>query len=69
VSEILTLLDAKNQRAIADEIFEDKSPETIKKFPRKNLDVSEPVFIVTDFEEISTEKSRCIRACVYCYGF
>jgi len=47
----LTLLDAKNKRAIADELFEDKSPETIKEFLRKNLDASEPVFIVTDFDK------------------
>jgi hypothetical protein len=48
----LTLLDAKTQRAIADELFEDKNPETIKEFLRKNLDASEPVFIVTDFDKI-----------------
>ncbi|WP_292391779.1 ISNCY family transposase [Methanosarcina sp. UBA5] len=47
----LTLLDAKTQRAIADELFEDKSPETITKFLRKNLDALEPVFIVTDFDK------------------
>ncbi|AAM05948.1 ISNCY-like element ISMac19 family transposase [Methanosarcina acetivorans] len=47
----LTLLDAKAQRTIADELFKDKSPETIKKFLKKNLDASEPVFIVTDFDK------------------
>jgi hypothetical protein len=47
----LTLLDAKTQRTIADELFEDKSPETITEFLRKNLDTSEPVFIVTDFDK------------------
>lgn len=47
----LTILDAKTQRTVADELFEDKSPETIKKFLRKNLDTSEPVFIVTDFDK------------------
>lgn len=47
----LTIVDAKTQRAIADELFEDKSPETIKKFLQKNLDTSEPVFIVTDFDK------------------
>ena len=47
----LTLLDAKTQRTIADELFEDKSSETIKTFLRKNLDTSEPVFIVTDFDK------------------
>jgi hypothetical protein len=46
----LTILDAKTQRTVADELFEDKNPETIKKFLRKNLDTSEPVFIVTDFD-------------------
>jgi hypothetical protein len=46
----LTILDAKTQRTIADELFEDKSPETIKKFLRENLDTSEPVFIITDFD-------------------
>ncbi|AKB52657.1 Mobile element protein [Methanosarcina barkeri str. Wiesmoor] len=44
-------MDAKTHRSIADELFEDKSPETIKKFLRKNLDSSEPVFIVTDFDK------------------
>lgn len=47
----LTLLDAKTHRAIADELFEDKNPETIKEFLQKNLDASEPVFIVTDFDK------------------
>ncbi|MDQ1276819.1 MAG: hypothetical protein QG610_2397 [Euryarchaeota archaeon] len=47
----LTILDAKTQRTVADELFGDKSPETIKKFLRKNLDTSEPVFIVTDFDK------------------
>jgi hypothetical protein len=47
----LTLLDAKTQRMIADELFEDKSPETIKEFLHKNLDASEPVFKVTDFDK------------------
>ena len=47
----LTILDAKTQRTVADELFGNKSPETIKKFLRKNLDTSEPVFIVTDFDK------------------
>ncbi|WP_235283987.1 ISNCY-like element ISMma11 family transposase, partial [Methanosarcina mazei] len=47
----LTLLDAKTQTTIADDLFDDKSPETIKEFLRKNLDASEPVFIVTDFDK------------------
>ena len=46
----LTLLDAKTQQPLADELFDDKSPETIKKFLQDNLDTSEPVFIVTDFD-------------------
>jgi hypothetical protein len=46
----LTLLDAKTQRPLADELFNDKSSETIKKFLLDNLDTSEPVFIVTDFD-------------------
>ncbi|KKH25971.1 hypothetical protein DU58_07960, partial [Methanosarcina mazei] len=47
----LTLLDAKTQTTIADDLFDDKSSETIKEFLRKNLDASEPVFIVTDFDK------------------
>jgi hypothetical protein len=46
----LTLLDAKTQQPLADELFDDKSSETIKKFLRDNLDASEPVLIVTDFD-------------------
>ncbi|HXX05587.1 MAG TPA: ISNCY family transposase [Candidatus Bathyarchaeia archaeon] len=46
----LTLLDAITQRSLADELFDDKSSETIKKFLQENLDTSEPVFIVTDFD-------------------
>jgi hypothetical protein len=46
----LTLLDPKTQRPLADELFDDKSPETIKNFLERNLDTSEPVFIVTDFD-------------------
>lgn len=46
----LTLLDAKTQRPLADELFDDKSSETIKKFLKKHLDTSKPVFIVTDFD-------------------
>ena len=47
----LTLLDAKTQQPLADELFDDKCPETIKEFLQKNLDTSEPVFIVTDFDK------------------
>ena len=46
----LTILDAKTQRPLADELFDDKSSDTIKKFLQKNLDPSESVFIVTDFD-------------------
>ncbi|AKB21837.1 Mobile element protein [Methanosarcina sp. WH1] len=46
----LTILDAKTQRPLADELFDDKSSDTIKKFLQKNLDTSESVFIVTDFD-------------------
>jgi len=40
----LTLLDAITQRPLADELFDDKSSETIKKFLQGNLDTSEPVY-------------------------
>jgi hypothetical protein len=46
----LTLLDTITQRPLADELFDDKSSETIKKFLQDNLDTSDPVFIVTDFD-------------------
>lgn len=45
----LTLLDAESRNAIADELFDDKSPDTILAFLYKHLDPTEPVFIVTDF--------------------
>jgi len=45
----LTLLDAKTKQKIADELFDDKSPDTIRQFLRSKLDTSEPIFIVTDF--------------------
>jgi hypothetical protein len=45
----LTLVDAKTKQKIADELFDDKSPETIKQFLSSKLDTSEPIFIVTDF--------------------
>jgi len=45
----LTLLDAKTKRPIAEGLFEEKDPETIKQFLLSNLDPSEPIFIVTDF--------------------
>jgi len=45
----LTLLDTKTKQKIADELFDDKSPDTIKQFLISKLDTSEPIFIVTDF--------------------
>jgi len=45
----LSLLDAKTKQKIADELFDDKSPDTIKQFLISKLDTSEPIFIVTDF--------------------
>lgn len=45
----LTILDAKTKQKIADELFDDKNPETIKQFLISKLDTSEPIFIVTDF--------------------
>ena len=51
----LTLLDAKTQQPLADELFDDKSPETIEKFLKDNLDTSEPVFIITDFDSRYSE--------------
>ncbi len=45
----LTLLDSKTKQKLADELFDDKSPETIKQFLISKLDTSEPIFIVTDF--------------------
>jgi transposase-like protein len=45
----LTLLDAKTKQKIADELFDDKSPDTIKQFLISKLDTSEPIFIITDF--------------------
>lgn len=45
----LTILDAKTKRQLADELFDDKTPETIKKFLMSKFDTSKPIFIVTDF--------------------
>ena len=45
----LTLLDAKTKRPLADELFDQKDPETIKQFISANFDTSKPLFIVTDF--------------------
>lgn len=43
----LTLLDAITQRPLADELFDDKNSETLKKFLQGNLDTPEPVFRIT----------------------
>ena len=45
----LTLLDAKTKQKLADELFDDKSSDTIKQFLISKLDTSKPIFIVTDF--------------------
>ena len=45
----LSLLDAETKQKIAEELFDDKSPDTIKQFLISNLDTSKPLFIVTDF--------------------
>jgi transposase-like protein len=45
----LSLLDAKTKQKIAEELLDDKSPDTIKQFLISNLDTSKPIFIVTDF--------------------
>ncbi len=45
----LTILDAKSKRQLADELFDDKSPETIKQFLISKFDTAKPIFIVTDF--------------------
>ena len=46
----LILLDTKTQQPLADELFDDESSETIKKFLQDNLDTAEPVFTVTGFD-------------------
>ena len=46
----LTLLDAITKKPLADELFDDKSPETIEKFLAKHVDPDKPVFIITDFD-------------------
>jgi hypothetical protein len=45
----LTILDAKSKRQLADDLFDDKSPETIKQFLISKFDTTKPIFIVTDF--------------------
>ena len=46
----LTLLNGKTKQPFADELFDDKGPETIKKFMAGHLDPDKPVFIITDFD-------------------
>jgi len=46
----LTLLDATTRIPIADELFDDKSPETIEKFLANYIDPEKPIFIITDFD-------------------
>jgi hypothetical protein len=45
----LTLVEAKTKRQYADDLFDDKDPETIKNFLISNFDTTKPIFIVTDF--------------------
>jgi len=45
----LSLLDGKTKNPIAEGLFDDKNSETIKKFLISNLDINEPIYIVTDF--------------------
>lgn len=44
----LTLLDGVTGRPIADELYDDKSPETIKTFLEAHLDPTKQTFVVTD---------------------
>tara|TARA_Y100000310_G_C20625082_1_gene785399 strand:+ start:233 stop:1540 length:1308 start_codon:yes stop_codon:yes gene_type:complete len=46
----LTLLDAITKKPIADELYDDKSPETIEKFMANHLDPDKPVIIITDLD-------------------
>jgi hypothetical protein len=45
----LSLLDGKTKNPIAEGLFDDKNSETIKQFLISNLDINEPIYIVTDF--------------------
>jgi hypothetical protein len=45
----LSLFDAKTKNPIAEGLFDDKNSETIKQFLISNLDINEPIYIVTDF--------------------
>ena len=46
----LTLLGSSSREPIADELFDDKSTETIEKFLAKYIDPEKPVYIVTDLD-------------------
>jgi hypothetical protein len=45
----LSLMEGTKKQIIAEGLFDDKSPETIKKFFKDNIDTSKPVYIITDF--------------------
>jgi hypothetical protein len=45
----LSLLDGKTKNPIAEGLFDDKNSETMKQFLISNLDINEPIYIVTDF--------------------
>jgi transposase-like protein/bifunctional DNA-binding transcriptional regulator/antitoxin component of YhaV-PrlF toxin-antitoxin module len=45
----LTILDAESKRPLADELFDEKDPKTIKQFLMANFDITKPLYIVTDF--------------------
>jgi len=71
----LTLLDAKAQRTIADELLEDKSPETIKNISTKKSIVKRlnnaTIMAYKDDFYCSNYRHnyRYSRTCVYCYEF
>ena len=46
----LTLFASTSKVPIADELYDDKKPETIEKFLAKYIDPNKPVYIITDFD-------------------
>jgi len=46
----LTLFGSSSKMPVADELFDDKSTETIEKFLAKYIDPEKPVYIVTDLD-------------------
>jgi hypothetical protein len=44
----LTLMDHLTGRPIADELYDTKAPETVKKFLKKHLKCNKPIFMVTN---------------------